>query len=240
MKVSRAHTLIVILFILFCLSGCQQAFPTSNGSPTTTATQTKISTTTSESVNTTQTTTQQYRYSFTESKYAPDFFKADLSALEKITDAIVVATMISTKANPDLDKTADIMLTTIRIDKVLKGDGKVLTGKEYILIEYYSQWIDPENPSIINVFAHDIMPLRQNQQYLLFLKVPPQKYGDYATAGGFQGKFPITELTVSHHFRDLTSEDMEFPSMVAPAENRDPIWGIAAQAFARYLAEDDN
>jgi hypothetical protein len=242
----KACKLIVILFLLLVLSGCQYTFQNNNSSPTTTAamTQTINSTTSSEIIDTsqatTQATTQQYRYSFTESKYAPGFFKANLSDLEEITDAVVVATMINTRSNPDLDKTAAIMLTTIRIDKVLKGDGKVLTGREYILIEYYRQWIDPENPSIINVLAHNIMPLRQNQQYLLFLRVPSQKYGDYATAGGYQGKFPITELTVSHHFRNLTSEDMEFPSIVAPSENRDPIWGIAAQAFARYLAEDDN
>lgn len=167
-----------------------------------------------------------------EGKFDDDFIKNDLNELEKITVAVVKATPLETKPNPDLDKYTAIMLTTIRIDDVLKSDGIVQEGSTKILVEYYMTAQDPNDKSIMNIFSSNgSMPLKMGQQYLLFLQESPQSFGDYAVAGGWQGKFPINAKTKSHKFADISIEDLEFPEG-RPIKNYRV---IAEQAFEKYL-----
>jgi hypothetical protein len=100
-------------------------------------------------------------------------------------------------------------------------------------VEYYRTEQDPENKNVINVFStNGSLPLKMNQQYLLFLEKPSQEYGDYCVSGAWQGKYPISENTVNKSFSDLTEEALEFPK---DAPNKSSLMKIAEQVTEKYL-----
>lgn len=153
---------------------------------------------------------RQIEYITGDIKYAPWFPLKTLSELEERSELILKATAISAGPNTHLDKRDCITLTTIRIDEVIVSDGSLKNGDETILIEYYRIEEDPYEKNKINIFSSNgSMPMRKNQQYLLFLKKPSQTYGDYAIVAAYQGKYPIAEKTLSLNASDLTEDDLE-------------------------------
>jgi hypothetical protein len=124
-------------------------------------------------------------------------------------------------------------LTTIRIEDVLQSDGILKKGDTTVLIEYFQKITDLENKNIVHIWsAGGCSPLKMNQKYLLFLNTPTPKFGgNYAVAGGWQGRFPLTEKTIAAKFSNLTPEDMEFP----PDETDKYLWLIASEAFDKYI-----
>lgn len=160
-----------------------------------------------------------------------DAIKQSLDQIEELSSAVVKATVVESKPNPYLDEKEYITLTTIKIDKVLKSDGNVTEGENYTLVEYYRQQKNKDDPGTIHIFSLYSIPLKTNKQYLLFLAKSRHSYGDYVIAGLWQGKFPLTDKTLSSKIADLTSEEMEFPDEVP----LDMLWKIAQEAYDKYL-----
>ena len=165
-------------------------------------------------------------------KYSPNFVKKDISQIEAISVAIVKATAINSEPNPDLPEGTSITMTTIRIDEVILSDDGLKKGDERILLEYYSIHPSAKDKNILIVSStSDNMPMQRNQQYLLFLQKPSQRYGDYSITGAWQGKYPITQKTLSMDAADLTREELEF----FESYFYDNLVALTQQVFDKYL-----
>ena len=164
-------------------------------------------------------------------KYAPGFPLSNLSDLESRATAIVKARAISAEPNPDLEERIEITMTTIRIDEVIVSDGSLIKGDEKILVEYYRISDDPTDENNIIVWSSNgSMPMKKDQQYLLFLRKSTNGFGDYAVTAVWQGKYPITEKTLTDKAADIAPKDLEIDEQYSGY-----YLPIAQQVFDKYL-----
>jgi hypothetical protein len=229
-------TAFIISLSIVSLAGCRgpsgqptgQITNNTNMEPTTTAT--TIPTTSATTVLTKQFI---YSRSFVDRIY--DKKVESLTTLQQEASAIVKGTVLKTDPPMDSEYYMPSRYTTIRIDQVFSSYG-LNVGDTLEVAEYYTSTPDKNNQDIIHISSVDAsIPLMQDHQYLLFLERYQGEGKYYGVAFSYLGKFPITDNTLSHKFRDLSVDEMEFPQK-PEIWTMDLIWESAAQAFDKYLA----
>jgi hypothetical protein len=173
------------------------------------------------------------------------FFKTSLAELEADTSAVIIGTPVEIKpenpSSPDAASSAGTYVT-IRVDKVLKPDGRVQQGQNCQLYQWYNAAPQLDDTDIIEVnlimFA---LPLRLGEPYLLFLTPVDSPDYHYEIAGDYQGKFPLNSATNANRFRNLTAEQMEFPTGESHGVDNGmllgDLWQIAAEAYDKYFGD---
>ena len=159
------------------------------------------------------------------------FFIGSAVELEECSAAVVKATVIDSRPNSGANDTEAVTVTTIRIDDVLKPDNALQKGQNATLVEYYRTEDDPAGNTLHVYSADGSLPLKKNQQYLLFLSKSPQADGSYAVTGAWQGKYPLTEKTKTANFSELTAADLEFPEKYTT----NMLWSLAREVFEKYV-----
>jgi hypothetical protein len=172
------------------------------------------------------------------------FFKTSLSDLEAETSAVIIGTPIEIQLEvpryPNEASTGTFI--TISVNKVLKPDGLVQQGQTCKVFQWYSATPRSDNPDIIYVhLSMFALPLHLGEPYLLFLDQVDSPDIHYLIAGDYQGKFPLNAVTTASRFRNLTAEQMEFPTGKSHGyENGPPLddlWQIAAEAYDKYFGD---
>lgn len=169
----------------------------------------------------------EYRFVGSEGKFGPGFFKRTVEELESDSVAVLKVTMLYSE-DPDYEKLATmpigevepeelaVTLTTVTVDEVYKTDRDLKIGDELVILEPYQTYPHSSDESVIIISSNGILPMKQNQQYLLFLKRQPPdaevKFGeDYYISGSWQGKYSLTTETINaNKFTVQDTEILEF------------------------------
>lgn len=141
---------------------------------------------------------------------------------EKVTNSIVE---LDEKSNFPLDTRT---FSNISVKKVFKGNELVKEGDELNILEYYAKWRDWAGS--YEKFPNELYkPLREGNNYLLFLYLSPEEpSGSFEIIGNHQGKYIFPSTPIKTNTPSLDELDI--------AENNEHYSNLYHQISEKYIS----